>query len=72
MCRRVSCSKCGKPTWAGCGAHIEQVLGNVPMAQRCNCREQARAAKPEVQAQGSPDAGGGAMAKFLRFIKGGD
>jgi hypothetical protein len=25
MCRRVSCTQCGKPTWTGCGQHIEQV-----------------------------------------------
>ena len=38
MCRRVECSKCGRPTYAGCGMHVEQVLGNVPPAQRCRCR----------------------------------
>lgn len=37
MCRAVTCNKCKKPTWAGCGAHIEQVLGHVPQAQRCQC-----------------------------------
>ena len=35
MCRRVECRKCGKPTWAGCGAHVEQVLSTVPAADRC-------------------------------------
>jgi hypothetical protein len=40
MCRRVTCSSCGKPTFAGCGAHVEQVLGDVPKDQRCQCREQ--------------------------------
>lgn len=39
MCRRVSCDRCGKPTFAGCGAHIEQVLGDVPKDQRCKCAE---------------------------------
>ncbi len=39
MCARVECRTCGKPTFAGCGAHIEQVLGDVPRAQRCRCRE---------------------------------
>jgi hypothetical protein len=39
MCRRVECAKCGKPTYAGCGLHIEQVLGNVAPADRCRCRE---------------------------------
>lgn len=42
MCRRVTCSRCGKPTFAGCGAHIEQVLGDVPPAQRCKCNETAK------------------------------
>jgi hypothetical protein len=40
MCRRVTCSRCGKPTFAGCGAHVEQVLGAVPKDQRCRCREE--------------------------------
>lgn len=40
MCRRVACRKCGKPSWAGCGAHVEQVLGNIPVADRCRCREE--------------------------------
>jgi hypothetical protein len=40
MCRRVDCSKCGRPTYAGCGMHVEQVLGNVPPANRCRCREE--------------------------------
>jgi len=39
MCQRVSCSKCGKPTWAGCGRHIESALQGVPAAERCKCRE---------------------------------
>jgi hypothetical protein len=45
MCRRVTCRDCGRPTFAGCGAHVEQVLGNVPADQRCRCRE-AAADKP--------------------------
>jgi len=39
MCRRVNCSKCGKPTFAGCGQHVEQVLGDVPRDKRCRCHE---------------------------------
>ena len=39
MCRRVTCPKCKKPSWAGCGAHVESVLGDVPKADRCRCRE---------------------------------
>jgi hypothetical protein len=40
MCRRVTCDGCGKPTYAGCGAHVEQVLGDVPEERRCHCREE--------------------------------
>ena len=39
MCRRVECSSCGKPTFAGCGAHVEEVLREVPREQRCKCRD---------------------------------
>jgi hypothetical protein len=37
MCQRSVCRKCGKPTWIGCGRHVEQVLGDVPPAKRCQC-----------------------------------
>jgi hypothetical protein len=45
MCTRVKCRKCDKPTWMGCGLHVEQVLADVPAAQRCRCREDAAAEK---------------------------
>jgi hypothetical protein len=45
MCRLVTCKTCSKPTWAGCGLHIESVLGHVAEADRCTCREQ-RASEP--------------------------
>lgn len=41
MCRRVTCDRCGKPTFAGCGMHVEQVLGDVPKDERCKCAEEA-------------------------------
>ena len=34
MCRRVECAKCGRPTFAGCGAHVDEVLRDVPRAKR--------------------------------------
>jgi len=37
MCRRVTCGTCSKPTWAGCGMHIEQALAGVPVDERCKC-----------------------------------
>ncbi len=35
MCQAVTCRKCGKTTWAGCGQHVDQVLRGVPRADRC-------------------------------------
>ena len=51
MCRRIDCRKCGRPTFAGCGMHVEQVLGNVPRGQRCQCRDSA-AKGPGTQGTG--------------------
>lgn len=39
MCGRVNCTTCGRPTYAGCGAHVQQVLADVPLSERCRCRE---------------------------------
>lgn len=55
MCQRITCKKCGKPSYAGCGAHIEQVLGDVPPADRCKCREEKA-------------AGGGGSSLFERIF----
>ena len=44
MCRRVTCSRCGKPTWAGCGAHVDAVLGDVAPDDRCRCAEDGTSA----------------------------
>lgn len=37
MCHAVRCRSCGKTTWAGCGAHVDQVMRGVPQSQRCSC-----------------------------------
>lgn len=39
MCRRVQCDKCDKPTWAGCGMHIETALAGVKIEDRCKCEK---------------------------------
>lgn len=52
MCRAVTCRTCGKPTWAGCGEHVEQVLGSVPLDERC-------------QGHDSDGSGGGGWLKGL-------
>lgn len=59
MCQRINCATCGKPTYAGCGRHIEQVLGDVPVAERCRCREE------KVPAPRKP----GASSLFERWFK---
>jgi hypothetical protein len=35
MCSRTTCRKCGKPTWSGCGNHIETALKGVAKKDRC-------------------------------------
>ncbi|MEO8501349.1 MAG: hypothetical protein ABI565_10580 [Vicinamibacteria bacterium] len=50
MCRRVTCPQCGKPTFSGCGAHVEQVLGDVPKGERCQGHETTR---PTASGKGS-------------------
>lgn len=39
MCSKVTCNKCGKPTWSGCGEHIEFALAGVAKADRCQGHE---------------------------------
>ncbi|MFN8589684.1 MAG: hypothetical protein U0704_17995 [Candidatus Eisenbacteria bacterium] len=53
MCHRVTCPKCKRPTWSGCGQHIEQALAGVPKAERCQCREKGASAQPAAQQGGS-------------------
>lgn len=44
MCRQVMCKRCEKASWAGCGAHVNQVLAGVPKNQRCSCTAEEKAA----------------------------
>lgn len=37
MCARVTCENCNKPTWQGCGEHIEEALAGVAERDRCSC-----------------------------------
>lgn len=37
MCRKVECGTCHKPTWAGCGQHIESALAGIKPEDRCQC-----------------------------------
>jgi len=45
MCRAVTCKKCQKTTWAGCGEHVDQVMRDVPRAQQCQCGRQSAPAE---------------------------
>ncbi|MEN9910815.1 MAG: hypothetical protein RLZZ441_383 [Actinomycetota bacterium] len=38
MCQKVQCTTCDKPTWDGCGQHIEEALFDVAVADRCTCQ----------------------------------
>lgn len=66
MCRRVECSKCGRPTFAGCGAHVEQVLGDVPPAARCRCREEG--ASERAKGTTAPTASQGPRSWFKNLL----
>ena len=60
MCRKVTCRQCGKAGWAGCGAHVEQVLRGVPLADRCSCGSgDSSSTRP------APTAGAGAPKRGL-------
>jgi len=37
MCSPVTCKKCNKITWTGCGEHIEQALAGFSEDQLCTC-----------------------------------
>jgi hypothetical protein len=65
MCRRVTCKTCGKPSWAGCGAHVEQVLGDVPKAMRCQGHTAAELAAAKRSA-GAPE---GTRAKLMNWLR---
>jgi len=45
MCSKVTCRQCGKPTWSGCGQHIESALAGVPQKDRCQGHESNSPAK---------------------------
>ncbi len=64
MCQRITCRTCGKPSFAGCGRHVEAVLGDVPRAARCVCRT----------APGTSDSGGevrpSALDRLFAFVTG--
>jgi hypothetical protein len=55
MCQRITCKECGRPGFVGCGRHVEQVLGDVAAADRCQCGAKRTEAAPAGQARGILD-----------------
>lgn len=46
MCKRITCATCGKPGFSGCGAHVEEVLGDVAPKDRCTCADDGATSGP--------------------------
>lgn len=70
----MTCKTCGKPNWAGCGAHVETVLGDVPKAERCSCREGVKpAAKAPTNAKATAATGAtddaSTVGRFKRWLQ---
>jgi hypothetical protein len=59
MCFKATCDACGKPTWKGCGLHIDSALASVPYEQRCACKARGTPPAPaQAIAEASAGAGG--------------
>ncbi|PNH12022.1 hypothetical protein TSOC_001061 [Tetrabaena socialis] len=43
MCFQTTCGMCQKPTWSGCGKHIDSALSSVPLDDRCGCKAKTQA-----------------------------
>lgn len=62
MCSKISCPNCGKPTWQGCGEHIDDALRGVAAEDRCSCPRDLSQWTPQPNALGSqPGSGLGGM-----------
>ena len=49
MCHQITCATCNKPTWEGCGQHIEYALKGVPLNERCTCPRLPVTIDPKVE-----------------------
>lgn len=59
MCFQVECSSCRRPSWAGCGNHIDGCLRDVKMEERCACKARTTAEHRSAKSTGSSGSGGG-------------
>ena len=39
MCSAITCRRCGKTSWTGCGQHVDQVMRGIPQRDRCQGHE---------------------------------
>ena len=46
MCVEATCKRCGRPSWKGCGKHVDQVLGHVAREDRCQCAARTPTKRP--------------------------
>ncbi|HKP59336.1 MAG TPA: hypothetical protein VJV78_21580 [Polyangiales bacterium] len=58
LCRRIRCEQCQKPTYAGRGKHVEQVLRDIAQADRCQCRELVAKSAPPANAHAAHGGSG--------------
>jgi hypothetical protein len=56
MCSKVQCSSCKKPSWVGCGMHIESALRGVSEADRCAGWRTGRCVAKAVESAYVPEA----------------
>ncbi|WP_167853928.1 hypothetical protein [Acidipropionibacterium timonense] len=50
MCHRITCPLCGRPSWEGCGRHVEDALAGVARADRCPGHDPGEYARAHVPA----------------------
>ncbi|KAL3661572.1 hypothetical protein V7S43_013332 [Phytophthora oleae] len=56
MCLKIECPTCQKPTWRGCGMHIDAALTGVKEEDRCPNWKTGKHEAPDQQAPAQTDA----------------
>jgi len=61
MCMPSTCQTCSKPTYMGCGKHIDSAF-SVPVEERCPCKARTQAEFDEQQKKKAEAAAAAAVA----------
>jgi len=72
MCMQDACAGCSKPTWAGCGQHIEHALKGVAVDARCpgwKTGEHCTAEKGGAQSMACPACGERLQASTAEYLE---